>query len=330
MQWARKKEGFTIVELLIVVVVIAILAAITIVAYNGITSRANASAAEAGVNQAVKKLGLYSVDNADGFPSTLAGAGVTTTNGVTYQYSVNTNTTPQGYCVTATSNGVSYYVANNYTYTGGGSTNTISGGAPVAGACPGQGTNGTMVNNLSLNPNVEVNTSGYSGPNSSVATRDTTRHYQGAASMLTTMPAAVAGQVGLSLYQISSLGGVGSLQPNTTYTVSAYVYAPSGTVDPYITVQGTARASKADPTANTTSLKDQWVRIYNSFVTNSSGGIALYVLNKNTTTAGMQFWVDDVMISDGVTTPYNYADGDTANWVWNGSAGQSTSSGPAV
>jgi prepilin-type N-terminal cleavage/methylation domain-containing protein len=40
MQWARNRQrGFTIVELLIVVVVIAILAAITIVAYTGIQNR---------------------------------------------------------------------------------------------------------------------------------------------------------------------------------------------------------------------------------------------------------------------------------------------------
>ena len=40
------KQGFTIVELLIVIVVIAILAAITIVAYNGIQNRAKASSAQ--------------------------------------------------------------------------------------------------------------------------------------------------------------------------------------------------------------------------------------------------------------------------------------------
>ena len=40
--WAKQK-GFTIVELLIVIVVIAILAAITIVAYNGIQTRARNS-----------------------------------------------------------------------------------------------------------------------------------------------------------------------------------------------------------------------------------------------------------------------------------------------
>ena len=40
-------NGFTIVELLIVVVVIAILAAITIVSYNGISNRAKSSAVQA-------------------------------------------------------------------------------------------------------------------------------------------------------------------------------------------------------------------------------------------------------------------------------------------
>lgn len=49
-------SGFTIVELLIVVVVIAILAAITIVSYNGITARANDSSVRAGLSSAAKKL----------------------------------------------------------------------------------------------------------------------------------------------------------------------------------------------------------------------------------------------------------------------------------
>ena len=41
--WARKQTGFTIVELLIVIVVIGILAAITIVSYNNVQARAHQS-----------------------------------------------------------------------------------------------------------------------------------------------------------------------------------------------------------------------------------------------------------------------------------------------
>lgn len=58
-----KSQGFTIVELLIVVVVIAILAAITIVSYNGITNRANDSAAESLASTWRKKVELYYSEN---------------------------------------------------------------------------------------------------------------------------------------------------------------------------------------------------------------------------------------------------------------------------
>ena len=57
-----KDQGFTIVELLIVVVVIAILAAITIVSYNGITNRANASAAQSTAASLQKKAELFASD----------------------------------------------------------------------------------------------------------------------------------------------------------------------------------------------------------------------------------------------------------------------------
>ena len=61
--WAQKQTGFTIVELLIVIVVIAILAAITIVAYNGIQSRAKDSQKKQDVEQIAKLIQLYDVDN---------------------------------------------------------------------------------------------------------------------------------------------------------------------------------------------------------------------------------------------------------------------------
>jgi len=69
-QWARKQTGFTIVELLIVVVVIAILAAITIVSYTGIQNRAADAAVQSDLNALIKKAGIYQADNSRYFTST--------------------------------------------------------------------------------------------------------------------------------------------------------------------------------------------------------------------------------------------------------------------
>lgn len=58
----RGKSGFTIVELLIVIVVIAILAAITVVAYNGIQTRAENTKTITAVASYVKALKVYYAD----------------------------------------------------------------------------------------------------------------------------------------------------------------------------------------------------------------------------------------------------------------------------
>lgn len=55
----KKQHGFTIVELLIVIVVIGILAAITIVAYNGLQARAKDAQRVNDVDTITKALELY-------------------------------------------------------------------------------------------------------------------------------------------------------------------------------------------------------------------------------------------------------------------------------
>lgn len=58
--WVKtKSSGFTIVELLIVIVIIAILAAITVVAYNGIQVRAENTKTIQGVSQYIKAIHSY-------------------------------------------------------------------------------------------------------------------------------------------------------------------------------------------------------------------------------------------------------------------------------
>ncbi len=69
MNLRKNQQGFTIVELLIVVVVIAILAAISIVAYTGITARANNSTAAA-TAKAVKDVATNHQGANGAFPQT--------------------------------------------------------------------------------------------------------------------------------------------------------------------------------------------------------------------------------------------------------------------
>lgn len=59
MNLSRDRKGFTIVELLIVIVVIAILAAISVVAYNGVQERARNSSALTLASQIAKKAEVY-------------------------------------------------------------------------------------------------------------------------------------------------------------------------------------------------------------------------------------------------------------------------------
>jgi prepilin-type N-terminal cleavage/methylation domain-containing protein len=76
------ERGFTIVELLVVIVVIGILAAITIVSYTGITARANTAAGQSSANAAVSKINAYMVDTPYSYPTSygsITGAASTTT-----------------------------------------------------------------------------------------------------------------------------------------------------------------------------------------------------------------------------------------------------------
>jgi len=70
----RKTTGFTIVELLIVIVVIGILASITIVAFNGVQSRSRDTARIAKIKDIAKAIELYKVDNGR-YPPILDGIG---------------------------------------------------------------------------------------------------------------------------------------------------------------------------------------------------------------------------------------------------------------
>ena len=66
---SKRAYGFTIVELLIVIVVIAILASVSILAYTGIQSRARDTARQSDINQVYKLIELYRAEHGT-YPAT--------------------------------------------------------------------------------------------------------------------------------------------------------------------------------------------------------------------------------------------------------------------
>jgi len=115
----RTAPGFTIVELLVVIVVIAILAAITIVSYIGISSKATAASLVSDLDNASKQLKLFQVINgayptANNCPT----PGSTeiclkASGGTVYVYTSTNTTNPQTFALTATKSGTSYIIAND-------------------------------------------------------------------------------------------------------------------------------------------------------------------------------------------------------------------------
>ena len=145
-----KQRGFTVVELLIVVVIIAILAAITIVAYNGIQNRAKTSAAAGAASTLQKKIEAYAVENTN-YPATLSqmtGATIDKTfnlptDAVTLTTAALSQSTdpaktirfrPCGVTGTAPNQTAVGYQIDYWNYDGAGSQKTIVGGTSN-GAC---------------------------------------------------------------------------------------------------------------------------------------------------------------------------------------------------
>jgi len=330
MQWAKKQKGFTIVELLIVIVVIAILAAITIVAYNGIQNRAKATAAQQGISQANKKILAFSVDNSDTYPEAtstnngignLVSLGINNTGDTTYQYSANNDSSPRTFCITATNSNQSFYLSNSVT-------------KPTSGACPGHGSGGASpITNMAVNPSFENGGTSYTLPGNAGAVIASDWAASGSSSMKMTPPNAssdsffgIGGDVGAfragmqagKTYTISgtvrltapltgSLIGNGSRQITAWYTTAAGANVLAAQSNQAPNSAGTTRVSVTFSIPS--DATGAWLRFYHG---GSSGSGTV--------------WFDNIMITEG-STQYNYADGSSSNWVWNGTANNATSTG---
>jgi prepilin-type N-terminal cleavage/methylation domain-containing protein len=120
-QRTAKQNGFTIVELLIVIVVIGILAAITIVAFNGVNERAVDASLQSDIRSGSNKVQASYIETGD-YPSSLVAAEVVASGDNEFEYTQSGT----DYCLTVANpnTGTSYYIDNE--------TNVVT-----AGLCPG-------------------------------------------------------------------------------------------------------------------------------------------------------------------------------------------------
>jgi prepilin-type N-terminal cleavage/methylation domain-containing protein len=310
---SQKRSGFTIVELLIVIVVIAILAAIVIVAYQGIQNKAHTAAAQAASNT-VSKLLTNSYTTNGTYPSDLStiynGNPMPTSDGSTYAYHPGASNT--SYCVTITNGNSSYKV-------------TDGGGVPVSGACPGDGVNGAApVTNLALNPSFEAGLTGVASYNVNNSNPS--------------VPDAASGGKILRATRNLTTGTTGPwwdeavVTPGQSYYVSlatrANVSLARSLNIEWLDSTKATRISTSSVTTNYTP-GTSWATIGGSAVA-PAGAANMRLTFYGTGNGALTDYVDidAVMITQG-SSATNFADGNTTNWVWNGTVNGSTSTGPA-
>lgn len=311
----NKHPGFTIVELLIVIVVIAVLAAITLVAYNGIQERARASTATSALSQAAKKLSLYQVDYPDTYPADkveLETIGIKDSSSVTYQYT-RTASVPNTYCLTATAGTTSYKIS---------STNTT----PQQGGCAGHGVGGVpAITNLATNPSFEASLTGVASYNVSNSNP--------------TLGDASSGSRVLRSTRTLTTGTTGpwwdtaSVTEGKTYRVSLSVRA-NHTLSRNLAIEW-LNASKTAIISTATIVTGytpgaSWNVISGSATAPTGAAfirLTLYGAGSGLTTDYVD--IDGVMVTEGATQ-YSFADGNTVNWAWTGTTNTSTSTGPAL
>ncbi len=124
MKYTIKQAGFTVIELIVVVTVIAILASIIILSYGGVKNNAYDSAVKSDIRQIADQIELFGLDNNGSYPVTSPTTQLISTElratkdsysieTNAFAYCVNNSTTPKNFAVGGVSkSGNAYYYSS--------------------------------------------------------------------------------------------------------------------------------------------------------------------------------------------------------------------------
>lgn len=278
-----QQSGFTIVELLIVIVVIGILAAITVVAYNGIQQRAKVALVSFDLSNASKQLKIDQV-NLSAYPLTVAaannGAGLSASSGTTYQYTVDNTVDPQTFCLTATNATISYFITQST--------------PPTEGACIGQSAGGVaLATNLVSNPSFETDTSGWSSIAGATASRVTSGLGIVIGSAALEANVTTSNQSGVS-YAVSGLAAT------SAYTLSGYITLISGDPSNIQLRAADGAGTRATQTIAGSLVVGQPVRVNLTWTSSSSPATSNFQFWRGGASASSAvFRLDAVMVEQG-------------------------------
>ena len=307
--FGRIRNGFTIIEITVVVVVIGLLVGIVTISYRSIMESNREETVKAAAQSAATAINEYKAEKGT-FPSSLSTLTIDNSS-AGYQYAYNPTT--DAYCVTASVKGASAYVRSQSM-------------KPVLGGCSGHGVNGdeavvNMVTNPSAASATGFNSAGAAGSNTIIHTGG----YHGNTYLQRSFTTTGIG----GLY----FGNAGEVTPGTSYAASGWVRA-SKTVNMRAVAEwkGSGVIISSSPGPVVPVIGPGWTRLHTVGVPPAGAEYAtvtFYVTDGSQWAPGDWLGVDAVMFTKG-STAYKYADGDSPSWVWQGNPGASRSFGPEI